>query len=249
MKRDILFIPDSHVKPNVAMQRFKWLGELISDRKPDVVVHAGDLWDMESLCTYDYGTIHAENRRYRADLEAGWNALDTLNDAIVGANPDFFFCFGNHEHRVNKTIEKNPSLHGTISMNDFAVADFGWTPIPFLEPVEIQGILFAHYFISGVMGKAVGGEHAAANQIKKQYVSCASGHSHLLDYAERTDAKGNKIQSLVGGCFLEPGQWERYAGQANKMWNNCVCYLHDAENGNFDLEVISVNRLKKEYGN
>jgi hypothetical protein len=248
LKKNILMIPDSHLKPGVAHQRFKWLGNLISDRKPDIVVQIGDLWDMESLCSYDYGTIHAENRRYRADLEAGWAGLECLNDNIVGVDPECYLTFGNHEHRVSKTIEKNPALHGHISMEDFRCEDFGWTSIPFMTPLVLQGITFCHYFIGGNMGKPIGGEYQAANTIKKQHVSTVCGHSHLLDFAQRTSAQGVKIQALVGGCFLEPGQWERYAGQANFLWHNGVCMLNDAEDGNYDLEVISTERLKRKYG-
>ena len=245
---DILVIPDSHCKPGVGNTRFAWLGKLISHRKPEYVVHLGDLWDMESLSSYDAKTIHAEGKRYRLDLEAGWDALDTLNDNIRGHRPKKRYCIGNHENRINKAVAQAPNLEGLMSFSDLSLKKFGWEQTPFLEALEINGVLFSHYFVSGVMARPIGGDNLAASMIRKVMKSSIAGHIHTLDYAERTDGSGRKIQSLSAGCFLEPGQFERYAGPANAIWRNCVCYLHDVKDGSFDLEIISIDRLKKDYG-
>ena len=51
-----LIIPDQHNLPGASTDRAVWLGKLILDEKPDVVINLGDCWDMPSLCSYDKGT-------------------------------------------------------------------------------------------------------------------------------------------------------------------------------------------------
>ena len=56
MSRTHLIIPDPHSHPNHHNKRAEWLGALIADVKPDVVINIGDVADMPSLCSYDKGT-------------------------------------------------------------------------------------------------------------------------------------------------------------------------------------------------
>ena len=50
-----LIIPDTQVKPNTPTEHLKWAGQYAAEKKPDVIVHIGDHWDMESLSSYDKG--------------------------------------------------------------------------------------------------------------------------------------------------------------------------------------------------
>ena len=47
-----LIIGDSHAHPDFNNERFTWLGKLIHDSRPDVVVNIGDMADMASLCAH-----------------------------------------------------------------------------------------------------------------------------------------------------------------------------------------------------
>lgn len=243
MSKSILVIPDSHVRPGVSLRRFKWLAKFIKERDPDYIVHLGDLFDMESLCSYDAKTLHAENRRYKHDVQSGRNALYEFS--FVSSKAKKFFLIGNHEQRIERACTENPALADWLSYDDLGLKMDGWEMVPFLQPKELCGIFFSHYFISGVMGRPIGGENAAANMLRKTFVSCVAGHSHLYDYSERSNVLGHKIQALVAGCFLDPAQRERYAGPANSMWRNAISYLHNCKNGNFDLETISIERLRE----
>jgi hypothetical protein len=73
--RTHLWIGDAHAKPSVTNERFEWLGRMIEDLRPDVVVAGGDWFDMPSLCYYDRGKVQFEGRRYWKDIEAGVDAL------------------------------------------------------------------------------------------------------------------------------------------------------------------------------
>ena len=46
-----LVIPDTQVKPDFHIEHLEWAGQYAVDKKPDVIVHLGDHWDMPSLST------------------------------------------------------------------------------------------------------------------------------------------------------------------------------------------------------
>jgi len=237
MAKTHLVIPDSHV------------GQLIVDLKPDVVVDIGDFWDMASLCSYDKGTKSFEGRRYKKDIEAGLDAQEKMFAPIRKAKkkrPRFVRTLGNHEHRIQRAIDRDPILEGTIGLSDLQSKDYGWEQYGFLEPVEIDGVLYQHYFTSGIMGRPISGERHAHSLILKQLTSCTQGHSHLFDYCVRSDGRGRKIHGCVVGVYQDYDA--DFAGPANKLWNPGVVIKREVENGSYDVEHVSLARLRKEYG-
>ena len=66
-----LVVPDIHAHPDHNNDRADWLGKLILDIKPDVVVNIGDMWDMPSMSSYDKGTKGFYGRSYRKDWMPG----------------------------------------------------------------------------------------------------------------------------------------------------------------------------------
>jgi hypothetical protein len=255
--KSILVIPDSHAMPDVDNRRFTWLGKLIVDRQPEVIVNIGDMFDMESLCSYDKGKQTAEGRRYVDDLAVGFDAMQKINDEIDELNitrvykkynPRKIGIIGNHEVRIKRAADENPEFFGHLTLDDLKFDEYGWEEVPFLEPIDVDGIVFSHYFISGVMARPIGGENPAVSVIKKHYKSCIWGHSHVWDYAERTDVLGKRIIAVNVGCYLDPEQYLDYAGEANKLWRNGITILNDVRDGDFDVEFISTERLQKMYG-
>ena len=241
---DILVIPDSHVRPGVRQNRWASLGRLISDRKPDVIVQLGDHFDMPSLCSYDKGKGVFAERRLKTDVEVGHETLADLDRWAKHDCPRYLLGGNHDEGRVQRFLEFEPQFTGIVSVDMFKHE--GWKWVPFLKPLVLAGISFAHYVPKGVLGKPAGGEHPAYTILKSEMSSTVVGHTHVLDYDERTNGKDRKVQCLVAGCFLEPGQREAYAGRAQKFWHNGVSYLWACKDGQFDLEFISTERLMKE---
>jgi len=85
MSKTHLIIPDSHAHPDHNNDRFEWLGKLIMDVKPDVVVNIGDMADMPSLSTYDRGTKGFEGRRYKKDVDSVLDAQERMFEPIKKA--------------------------------------------------------------------------------------------------------------------------------------------------------------------
>jgi hypothetical protein len=244
-----LVIGDSHANPEVPNHRYHWLGKLIAEVRPDVVIDIGDWWDMDSLCAYDEGKKSFEGRRYWRDVDVGIDAQERVAWEIrtLGDNqPKLIRTLGNHENRINKIVEREARFEGIVGTGDLLSKEMGWEEYPFLVPVLQDGIAFCHYFTSGVMGRPISGEHPAHMLLRKQFHSCVQGHTHTFAYAERHDAMGQAKQGLVCGCYLhhEP----TYAGPANQMWRRGITVLRNVRDGAFDFEWLSIERIKAAYG-
>lgn len=250
----ILVISDQHADPRHPNTRADYLAHLIIDTKPDVVVNIGDAADMASLSSYDKGKRSFVGRNYRDDINSHLDFQERVWEPVRARKkklPFRVFLEGNHEHRIEKALDLSPELDGAISFDHLQLSEYydrvvryvGSTP----GKVTINGITFAHYFVSGVMGRPISGEHPASSLISKQFHSCVAGHLHLADYSVRTDALGRKMGGLLCGVYQDYDP--PYAGDAARLWWKGVVMLHNAENGNFDPEFLSLERLKATYGN
>ena len=250
--RTVLLIPDTHAMPGDSLDRFDRLSDYLDERALtlDKVVHIGDLWDFESLCTHDMNSPHWYHRSLEKDIEAGFYALDKIvSIAHAWGSTDIEFIEGNHEDRYNKWMASDNRLltSGFPKTVQQLIRTYKSSVKinfhKFLQPANIYGAIFQHYFVSGVMGRPQGGEHHANNLLKSQHSSCICGHSHLLSTATRTKADGSKLHALVGGCFVDPKGEFAYAKAAKKLWWNGVHLLHFYAPGEFDVESISLERL------
>src|SRR6266545_6462199 len=119
----ILVIPDAQVRDRVPTQHLAWAGQYAADKRPDIIVNLCDFYDMPSLSSYDRGTKSFEGRRYTKDIDAGNRGLDILHNPIAKVhnyNPQLDATLGNHEHRIEKAIETDPRLEGTIGLDDLS---------------------------------------------------------------------------------------------------------------------------------
>lgn len=245
-----LVIPDPHAKPGVSNERFEWLAGFIADIKPDVVICLGDFADMESLSSYDKKKGTAESRRIKKDIDAVIDAQEKLfNDEVCKlrdlGSTRFVMTLGNHEDRIRRAVNDSPEFEGFLSIDNLKYKDYGWEIYPYLDRVVIDEIAYAHYFPSGPMNKAIGGEYPASSVIKKQFMSCTMGHSHIRDFAERTRGDGNKIHGLVAGCFFD--HEEDYALVSNSLWWRGIVVKRHVRNGMYEPEFVPITRLKQLY--
>ena len=243
-----LVIPDSHAHPDHNNDRFTWLGKLIVDLKPDVVIDIGDMADMASLC--DHATAaEIEGGRYRKDVDAALDAEERIEHEIKKAKkkrPRKVKCLGNHDIRAARFVEKNPRFAGVISPDDLKPKDFNWEVHDFLEPARVDGIAYAHYFVSGVMRRPIGGINPARKQVLAAMESCTSGHSHQLDLAILGGNTGRKYMGAVVGCYVDYDAG--YAGVANALWDRGVLVKHNVNNGVYEPQWISMETIKRMYG-
>ena len=257
MSRTHLVIPDQHAHPSYHNDRADWIGRLILDLKPDIVVNMGDAADLPSLSLYEKGKASFVGRNYEADIEAHLDFQDRMWRPIKTAKrrmPYKVVLEGNHEHRIKRALETDPHLAGGrygLSFKDLAFDDHyhevveyeGSTP----SSTEIHGIDYAHFFVSGIMGRSISSEHHAAALIDKNYKSSTCAHSHLVDFAVRTQSGGKKLFGLVAGCYQDyRAPW---AGLSNNLWWSGVIIKRNVDlDGTYDPQFVSLDFLRKEYG-
>lgn len=252
MSKTYIVIGDQHAHPNYSNERADWLSKLIIDVKPDVVVNIGDAADMSSLSSYDKGKRDFQGRSYKKDIDSHLDFQERVWEPVRARKkkmPHTVVLEGNHEHRVERALDLSPELTGTIGFADYRFGDYyddviryeGSTP----GVVELDGILFAHYFITGVSGRPIGGERPAHMLIDKTGTSCIAGHLHTLDYATRTNVAGRTRNGLVVGCYQDYNS--PWAGEINKIWRPGIAILRNVEDGNFDFQWVSLNAMRKEY--
>jgi hypothetical protein len=194
----------------------------------------------ELKASKDEDTARTLMRGLRLKIE-----FTALLESLRRKLPRFVRCLGNHEHRISKAIDRDPILEGTIGLDDLQSKYYGWEQHDFLTPVEIDGVSYQHYFTSGIMGRPISGERHAQTLILKQLRSCTQGHSHLFDYCIRTDVQGNQVHGCVVGCYQDYNS--EWAGPANNLWNSGVVVKRGVENGSYDIEHLSIKRIKEAY--
>lgn len=249
---NIVVIPDAHVSPGQDLTRFASLGRCIAQyaegsQVPVAVVCLGDWWDMKSLCSYDKGTASFEGRRYNEDIQAGQAAMRLMMDQVPPAlrrSIEWHFCLGNHEQRIARAANAKPEFTGLLSLDALGLEELGWTVHPFLTPVVLGGVAFAHYFTSGVMGRPVGGVKPAQALAVKLHHSAVVGHTHVLDTYRTATALG-AVNCLVAGCFFD--HREEWAGPANDMYWRGLVLLHNVRDGDYDLTTVSTRRLAQMF--
>lgn len=249
-----LVIPDSHATPGQHNKRAVWVGRLINELRPDVVIDLGDTADMPSLCSYDRGHKSFQGRTYAKDVEVHNDFQDRLWHTVRKAKrkmPRRVRLIGNHDQRIERAVELSPELEGAVSLRDLDLESYYDTIVPYNGStpgtIDIDGVTYAHYLTSGVMGRAISGEHLAYSLLTKKFKSCTVGHNHTYDFCIRTTAdNGRKIMGLCAGVYQE--HFSNFAGEGNNLWHRGVVIKRDVENGMYDHEWISIKRLKKLYG-
>lgn len=249
-------IGDTQVKDGVPTAHLGWIGRYLVDQfagQDVAVIHVGDHWDMPSLSSYDKGKRAMEGRRYKADIKAGNRGFDLLNKPLAKYNetrkktaqwwPKRHFLLGNHEHRITRACEADAQLDGVLSLDDLNAASWGWTVHPFLEPVDVDGVIYSHYFYSPGTGRPYSGENLY-NRLKTIGHSFTMGHQQGLQHAMRPVGKTRHHGLVLGSTYLHD---EHYLGpQVVNYWRG-IAVCHQVERGQYDAMFVGLDYLCRRY--
>jgi hypothetical protein len=243
-------IPDVQAKHGVNFKYLSYGGQYIAEQKPDVIVCIGDFADMPSLSSHDKpGTKGMEGKRYKLDIAAPQEAMETLMAPIQlemkrsGWQPRLVLTLGNHEDRIARAIKNDPKLDGLISIDDLQYEKWGWEVYPYLEPVTIDGVVYAHYFCSGIMGRPV---TTARALLTKKHMSCFAGHQQGKDRADSYRADGKRLTAIIAGSYYEHDE-DYLNHQTNNHWRG-LFILNEVHEGSFDDMAVSLEYLRSRYG-
>lgn len=260
-----LVLPDTQVRPGVPIDHLEWAARYALEKRPDVIIHLGDHWDFPSLSSYETGqTKVANGRDILADVDAGNEALRLFDEVIRAENrrrnhrrrynPQRILLRGNHDGetnggRVGRALEAEPWLRGFFDAHPLEAP--GWTVVPFLQPVILHGIKYAHFFPRAANGRVVQtrrGAPSAKAQVVREAMSATSGHCQGLDYHQQP--VGHTIHhGLVAGSFYQHD--ESYLGPpgvGNHHWRGIVL-KNDVrpDGGHYDLCTVSLDYLRRKY--
>jgi hypothetical protein len=255
-----LVIPDTQTEWGVPLDHFKWIGRYIVAKNPDTVIHLGDHWDFPSLSSYDSPTKKAATGQCkRRDIDAGNKALEMIDEELVkgGWKGRKVLLEGNHDGfsaggRPARYLDNHPDDRGILSQDMLADSWLGWERVPFLKPIEIDGVLYCHLFPLNRDGTATA--HAmrqgAANakvQVAAVGQSCTAGHKQGLDTHILCPPYSRTRRGVVAGsCYLHEAE---YLGPA-KYWRGVlVKHAVGPDNPNhYDLMEVSLDFLKRRHG-
>lgn len=255
MPRRHLIIPDTQLKPGVPTDHIGWAAQAILDYLPDVIVVLGDWWDMASLSRHDACfPREKEGQSYEADIAIGNECFAQIVAPIEKErqrritqckkrwNPRCVFLFGNHEGRIHRALCDEPKYAGMIGEHQCLTP--GFERVPFLEVVQIDGILYSHYFANINSGKPIGG--SIDNRLNKIGESFVQGHEQGLLLGMRQFPSGKTRHGLVCGSFYQHD--EPYKGrQGNGHWRGIVV-LNEVQDGGYDVMPLSMDYLRRKYG-
>lgn len=254
MKRHLV-IPDCQVKPGNDLAFLDRIGRYIVEKQPDTIICIGDFADLPSLSSYDVGKKAFEGRRYKNDITVVHEAMDILLSPLHNHNlkakknkekqykPNMVLTYGNHENRINKVIDSDPKLEGTIDLSDLKYESYGWTTVPFLEPIVLDGIAYCHYFTTGLLGRPC---TSAQMQLTKKHMSTVAGHQQGLQIATSYRADGKRLTSIIAGSCYEHNE-DYMSVQGNRHWRG-ILVLNEVNDGEFDPLTVSLNYLERKYG-
>jgi len=221
---------------------------------PDVIVVLGDWWDFPSLNNHcEPGSDELENSRWQADLDAGNEAFRRL---VAPMNKELarrlkghlkrwvplkVFLGGNHEDRADRVARTTPKWQGVIGSHKCETLDF--ERHPFLEIVDIDGILYSHYFANCHSGKSIGG--SIENRLNKIGRSFVQGHEQGLLYGIKQFPGKLRRHGMVAGSFYQHD--EKYRGlQSNGEWRGIVV-LNEVQDGDYNVMPLSMDYLRRKF--
>lgn len=247
-------IPDTQIEPGDPDDFCTWVGRYIVDQfagKPNIKIkHLGDHAAMNSLSVHNTPE-EAEGRAYGDDIAAANTAWAKLNAPLERYNkrrepskqwwPQRDILLGNHENHIPRKVGQDPSLRGSMSLDDLDYERSGWTVHPFLDVHTDDGIAYSHYFQNSGNSRPIGG--MIETRIKTLGCSFVQGHQQGLKAGMVETIAGRRRGIVAGSCYLKN---EGYRGQNVGEWRG-ILVLHEVHDGDFDLMEVSLSYLCRKY--
>ena len=251
----VIAIGDLHDSPNIRdKSRFRWIAKHIKKVKPDVVVQIGDIITLDSCTHYisdDTYTARIEKPTFMKEMQSFDEALEEFHFVLKGEKIKKYITLGNHEKRMWRYEDKNPTFYGMCQKEFFGTCrKYKWKVIPWGQYLMLGGVGFIHAPINP-MGKEYGGEASERQIANKSKIDIVFGHSHRaqdIRVPKISDTKNDFTRILNIGCALPEGHIESYAKHSLTGWTYQIVEIDIWDNHIMEVQNISMKKLKKLYG-
>ena len=262
--RTTLFFTDSHTETQDSLQRYFALGNYIAEHKPDTIISGGDFLTLDSLNTFDLNKRgKMEGKRFREEIEHGKRAINAIMNGILNLqvnqraskkrlyHPKLVYIEGNHEERYQRYQDSNPEIKGILEIPEaIDLNKYGWEWVPYRSYYYECGCGFTHIPMNG-SNQPLSGQRLHINAAMDQMQSIFYGHTHTLNVTSiaRFGKEHQQVFAINGGMFSEevPAYARGSKGIMN-WWRGFLMIEHLDDKGRFDLEMVNLDKLLKEYG-
>ncbi|WP_374302602.1 hypothetical protein [Paracoccus sp. (in: a-proteobacteria)] len=148
--------------------------------------------------------------------------------------PRLHFCEGNHKEFWRRYSETEFLGHDHLAL---IAESEGWNWSRLGQPAEIAGVLFAHYFTTGISKHPVG----IGQALSKTHRSCVWGHSHSFGFDQKPVLGRGTISAVCAGSFRPPHRCGPHD------WSGLVM-LTDVRDGSFAIQQIPYDVVLERYG-
>lgn len=202
--------------------RFRHLGLLASELKPDFIVDLGDSLDLDSLSAHAIpGSVDDRARpQFLTEIESLEEAYGEFDATAPSADEvPRYRTKGNHEYRADRFEAVNPASMGVYTLPLSQVfARYGWTERQYREWLFIEGVGFTHSPINN-MGREVGGVNANQTVAREATFSVVWSHTHKREVINRPKfGIGNSITVFNTGSMMPQNYIKQYAGLSMTGW-------------------------------
>ena len=251
----VLVIGDTHDSPSIPdKRRFGWFAKHIKKTKPDYVVQIGDFITLDSCTHYikdDTFTAKIEKPIFMKEMESMDSAMEEFDYHLKGSKIKKYITLGNHERRLWRYEDKNPSFYGLGQKEFFGICKkYKWEEIPYGTYLMLGGVGFIHAPLNP-MGKEYGGEASERQVANKSKIDIVFGHSHRAQdnrVSKISDTKNDFTRVVNVGCSMPQGHIESYARHSLTGWTYQVCEIGIWDNHIQEVKNISMKTLENNYG-
>lgn len=227
--RKILVLPDLHI-PNEDPNAVNAVLAYANDHKPwDELILLGDLMDMNCISSHNAGNLRAiEAQNLMDDYDKG----NTFLDRLEGLARKTVYLQGNHEYRVERYINANPQLKGSIEPEkQLHLAQRGIKWIKSWEKGEMYKVGKA-VFVHGLYHN----EFHAKSMVLAFESNIFYGHLHdIMSYPKVNKGEHNTKTAQSLGCLCRYNQ-TYILGKPTK-WQQAFGIFYFLPNGNFNYYI------------
>ena len=251
----VVVIGDTHDSPNIPCKdRFGWFAKHIKKIKPDYVVQIGDFITLDSCTHYipdDTFSARIEKPVFMKEMESMDSAMEEFNYHLKKHKVKKYITLGNHERRMWKHEDHNPTFYGMCKREYFGICKkYDWEVIPYGKYLMLGGVGFIHAPLNQ-MGREFGGESSEKTVANKSKIDIVFGHSHRaqdIRISKISNTKNDFTRILNVGCSLPHGHIENYARHSLTGWTYQICELGIWDNHIHEVKNVTLKRLEDEYG-
>lgn len=232
----VIVLSDIHL-PNEDRKTMKVVEAYMADHVWDEWLQIGDIMDFEYISSYNEDALRKlEGKRFKLDYAYANNFLDRHQEIVRKNNKKAKFTIleGNHDYRVERLIDKQPTFEGMIEVADQL-------------KLKKRGIKWVRSWSDGELheiGKAtfVHGEYLGTHHAKKMVDSFGDnvfyGHTHdVMCFPRTTRGKDNTKVGQSLGCLCEAQDYMR--GKSDN-WQQAFGVFYFMPNGYFTYYVIRI---------